>query len=164
MVQKIFININICDKITIKLFIGVFKMKRRNILLSVIILLIIITIILILNSINAKPRNSGIKLNNNSNVIEDKNLENLSITRATLVIDKNKKSTFTADVSNTEESDNTIEYINIIFKDKNGNVITTLLGYVGLELKKGDVTKIYATTEMDLSKVTKVEYEIGNIE
>ncbi len=137
-------------------------MKKKYIII-IIILLSLLILFFIYNSINSKPKQKNIELNNNVNVIKDQTLENLNITNVSLTISKNKTSTFSADVTNNLDS-NDIEYINIIFKDKNGNIITTLLGYVGLELKKGDMTKIYTETNIDLRNVDSVEYERGSIE
>lgn len=134
---------------------------KNKVIFLVIILLSITLLILVIN--NNSHKKTTIKQNNNSNVIKDSVLENLSITKASLVVDKKNTSTFSAVVTNAGEINN-IEYINIIFKDKEGHVITTLLGYVGLDLKKGDMTKIYATTDINLSNVTTVEYEKGSAE
>ena len=135
---------------------------KNKVIFLVIILLSITLLILVINNNNSHKKTT-IKQNNNSNVIKDSVLENLSITKASLVVDKKNTSTFSAVVTNAGEINN-IEYINIIFKDKEGHVITTLLGYVGLDLKKGDMTKIYATTDINLSNVTTVEYEKGSAE
>lgn len=137
--------------------VGDLYMKKNIFIASFILILVIIIIFFIfrkndnVNTIN--------KLNNNSGVIKDQVFENLNITNVSITIDDENVSTFSADVTNNSDDENNIDTIEIILKDKDGNILTSLIGYIGVGLKKGDVTKISAQTSIDLSKATSVEYK-----
>ena len=45
-------------------------------------------------------------------------------------------------------------------KDKDGNIIETLLGYLGDTIKKGETKRIKSSTDKDVSSVVKIEYEV----
>lgn len=135
---------------------------KKSITIIVIITIIILSIMTIFLMVKDKSNSNINKLNNNPNVIKEQTLENLKIRNVTITIDNNKISTFSADVTNMSDTENKIETIDIILKDKKGNILTTLAGYIGVGLKKGDVSKINATTEIDLSKATSVEYKRSN--
>ena len=109
---------------------------------------------------NAKNPNVN-KMNNDSDIISDQVYKNLSITDVSVVIDKQNKSTYTATITNLEDT-NSIETINVVFKDKDGNIIDTLTGFIGLDLKKGEQTIISSFTDLDLSNATSIEYKEGN--
>lgn len=135
---------------------------KNGIKIVVIILIVVLAVMTIFLMINSKTDGNGInKLNNSSELIKDQTIENLKISNVTVAIHEDKTSTFSADVTNTSDSANEIETIDIIIKDKDGNVLTTLVGYVGVGLKKGDISKINATTEIDLSKAFSAHYK-GN--
>ena len=152
---------------------------KKNIFIISIILILTLVIVCLLNvrsndSIEEKKNNSiesttsnssknkkVNKLNNNSNVISDLKYKNLRITDVSITIDKENRSTYTATITNTEDT-NSIERLNIIFKDENNNEIVTLTGFIGLDLKKGEQTIISSFTDLDLSKATSVEYQEGN--
>lgn len=129
---------------------------KKNIF--VISLILILTIIIIFIMFGKNNKNTVNKLNNNPNIIKEQVLENLSITNVSIAIDDKNISTFSADVTNNLDGENNIETIEIIFKDKDGKILTILNGYIGANLKKGDVSKISAQTSVDLSKATSVEY------
>lgn len=135
---------------------------KNKMKILVILIIVILTVLTMFLFVNNKMDKTGInKLNNNSELIKDQMLGNLKISNVTVSINKDKTSTFSADVSNTSDTLSDINEITIIIKDKNGKVLTTLAGYVGVGLKKGDVSKISATTEIDLSNAYSVEYR-GN--
>lgn len=131
---------------------------KKSIFYICIIFILIIIILFIFSSKNNPSNNKVNKLNNNSGVIKDQIFENLNITNVSITIDNKKISTFSADVTNNSDYENNIEAIEIVLKDKDGNTITVLTGYIGVGLKKGDITKISTQTEVDLSNATSVEY------
>lgn len=130
-------------------------LKKSIFLIGVILVFVIIFALFKTNNTSNKVN----KMNNNPNVIKDQVFENLSITNVSITIDNNDISTFSADVTNNSDEKNNIESIEIILKDKDGNILTSLIGYVGVGLKKGDIAKINASTSADLSKATTVEYK-----
>ncbi len=134
-------------------------MKRKvcTILLFVIILIGIILFLIF----NRPEKNDNVnKLNNNENVIRVQNLENLTIEKASIATDKNNKSTFSAEIINNSDVPNTFESIEIIIKDKNNNIMTTLYAYVGI-LNKGDITKINVESGMNINSAYSVEYRVS---
>lgn len=132
-------------------------MKKNVFIISFILILVIIIIFIVFKGNNSV--NKVNKLNNNSGVIKDQIFENLSITNVSITIDDKNVSTFSADVTNNSDAENKIDTIEIILKDKDDNNLTTLIGYIGVGLKKGDIIKISAQTSVDLSKATSVEYK-----
>lgn len=132
-------------------------MKKKIFIGSFILILVIIIIFIMFKGNNNV--NKVNKLNNNSGIIKDQVFENLDITNVSITIDDKDISTFSADVTNNSDVENNIDTIEIVLKDKDGNILTSLIGYIGLGLKKGDVTKISASTSVDLSKATSVEYK-----
>lgn len=143
-------------------------MKKNIIIISIICVLILCIVGMVsiknnsnnLTSDNAKNPNVN-KMNNDSDIISDQVYKNLSITDVSVVIDKQNKSTYTATITNLEDT-NSIETINVVFKDKDGNIIDTLTGFIGLDLKKGEQTIISSFTDLDLSNATSIEYKEGN--
>lgn len=133
------------------------NMKKNLFIIGFILILMIIIIFTALNGNNKESKVN--KLNNNPNVIKNQILDNLSITNVSITIDSNNESTFSADILKTDENENNIESIEIIFKDKNGNILTSLIGYIGTNMKKDDVIKISSHTSIDLSKATSIEYK-----
>jgi hypothetical protein len=135
-------------------------MKRKWVIIVLIVLIVLIGVIIVL-SLNSNKENENVnELNNNSNVIKNQTLENLSIEKVSIATTKDNKSTFSAEISNTSDTPNTFELIKIIIKDKDGNIMTTLEAYVGI-LNKGDITKISVDSGMDISNAYTVEYEVG---
>lgn len=99
------------------------------------------------------------KFNTNEKVVEDKKVEDLTLTNTSLKVDKNY-STLVTLVSNPTSEDKEIRIFNIHVKDKSGNEIVTLQGYVGDIIPAGESREITSNVDMDLSKATDIEYEI----
>lgn len=110
------------------------------------------------NSSNADKNPKVNKMNNDSDIISDQVYKNLSITDVSVTIDKQNRSTYTATITNLEDT-NSIERLNMIFKDEKGNEIVTLTGFIGLDLKKREQTIISSFTDLDLSKAASIKYE-----
>ena len=51
--------------------------------------------------------------------------------------------------------------IDVIYKDKSGNEITRVSGYIGNEIEKEEVKKLVVDTDEDLSNINTVEYIIN---
>ncbi len=99
------------------------------------------------------------KFNTNEKVVENKNVEDLTLTNTSLKVDKNY-STLVTLVSNPTKEDKEVRIFNIHVKDKNGNEIVTLQGYVGDVIPAGESREITSNVDMDLSNAADIEYEI----
>lgn len=110
---------------------------------------------------NADKNSKTDEKNNDNDITRDTTYKNLSITDISIKIDKQNRSTYTATITNLEDT-NSIERLNIIFKDKGGSEIDILTGFIGLDLKKGEQVIISSFTDLDLSKAASIEYQEGN--
>lgn len=99
------------------------------------------------------------KYNTNEDVIKDQEVEELKLTNTSLKVDNNY-STLVTLVSNPTSEDKEVRVFNIYVKDKNGNEIVTLEGYVGDVVPAGESREITSNVDMDLSNAASIEYEI----
>lgn len=99
------------------------------------------------------------KFNTNEDVIKDQQVEELNLTNTSLKVDDNY-STLVTLVSNPTNEDKEVRVFNIYVKDKDGNEIVTLQGYVGDVIPAGESREITSNVIMDLSNATSIEYEI----
>ena len=102
---------------------------------------------------------TDVKVNNNEEVVKDRELDGLSFTNTSLT-SINKHWQLVTKVTNNTESDYNLNEFKIIAKDKDGNIITTLIGYVGGVIPKGQTREIETGTYVDLTKATSIEYEV----
>lgn len=110
---------------------------------------------------NEEPVQEEQKNNINEGVVEDKNQEGLSFTNSSLVYDKNNSTLVTKVTNNTEENI-AVRIFNIYVKDKDDNIIVTLIGYVGGEIPAGQSRDIETNVDMSLEDAFKIDYEIVN--
>ena len=68
-------------------------------------------------------------------------------------------STFVGEVKNTTNQDIAMDIFEIVLKDKDGNVITSIPAYVTDKLEAGKTMPVVATINMDLTNVYDVEYK-----
>ena len=68
-------------------------------------------------------------------------------------------STFVGEVKNTTNQDIAMDIFEIVLKDKDGNVITSIPAYVTDKLESGKTMPVVATINMDLTNVYDVEYK-----
>lgn len=99
------------------------------------------------------------KFNTNEDVIKDQVVEELKLTNTSLKVDDNY-STLVTLVSNPTSEDKEVRVFNIYVKDKDGNEIVTLQGYVGDVIPAGESREITSNVDMDLSKAISIDYEI----
>lgn len=99
-------------------------------------------------------------VNTNEEVIKDQTIETFELTNTSLVY-TNGSSTLVTSVHNSSAETQYIKSFNIIVKDSEGNVMTTLLGYIGEEIPADTTRDITSNTDMDLSKAASVEYTIN---
>lgn len=95
--------------------------------------------------------------NTDSNVIAEANIDGLKISNVSLITE-GESSTYTADVVNTTDQAIDVKSFNILLKDENGNVIITLLGYVGTTITPGNSSTISTSVDIDLTGVKSIEY------
>lgn len=101
------------------------------------------------------------KNNTNEGVIGDKEMSGLKFTNSSLVYDSNNSKLMTK-VTNTTSEDIYVRVFNINVKDKDGNLIVSLLGYVGDVVPAGQSRDIESNVDMSLQNAYNIEYEIVN--
>ena len=102
---------------------------------------------------------NDVKTNTEENVVKDQEVDGLKMTNTSLTI-TNGISTLVTEVSNNTGSDYQLEEFTIIIKDKDGNVLATIPGYVGDVIENGSTKTIDSSIDIDLSNASSVEYEI----
>ena len=129
------------------------------------IIVIIITVIVIIgiNIISKQGKKEKeeplIKVNTNENVVKDQEVEGLKMTNTSLVYE-NGTTVLVTEVINEKEEDITVKRIRIKVKDKEGNILTTLIGTIADTIKPGESRTIETETPLDLSKAESVEYSV----
>ena len=100
-----------------------------------------------------------IKVNTNENVIKDQEVEGLTMTNTSLVYEKGT-TTLVTEVTNNTKEDYPVKRIKITVKDKEGNIITTLIGTIADTIKPGESRIIDSDTPIDLSEAESIEYSV----
>ena len=100
-----------------------------------------------------------VKVNTEENVIKDQTFEGLTFTNTSLTT-TNGVSTLITEVSNSTGEDYTLEEFTITIKNKAGEVITTIPGYVGDVIKNGETRTINSSIDIDLSNASSIEYSV----
>ena len=95
----------------------------------------------------------GIVANTSEDVVKEETYEGLQFSNISLITE-NGYTTFTADVTNTSDTDSTISDVDILLQDKDGNEVITLRGNIGEPLKPNETRTITAVTKGDLKNVT----------
>lgn len=120
------------------------------IIVAVVILVIAGIILLVIN--NNKKEGTSKEAITTENVIKDEKFGGLDFTNTTF-IKENGQYTISMDVTNPSDKEIDLEEVNIVLKDKNGNEIVTLLGYIGDPMKAKETRVVTSSVSMDLSKV-----------
>lgn len=97
--------------------------------------------------------------NTNEEIVENKEVEELVLTNTSLV-SKGNYATLVTLVTNPTAEDKEVRIFNIYVKDKKGNDIITLQGYVGGLVPAGESREITSNVNMNLDHAYSVEYEI----
>ncbi len=92
-------------------------------------------------------------------VIKDQVVDGLNLTNTSLTL-TNGVWKLVTQVTNNTGSDYNLDKFEIIIKDIQGQEIKRLTGYVGNTIANGSTKTINTSTDFDLSKAAKVEYEI----
>ena len=134
-----------------------FFKEHQDIIIPVIIAVSVVLLALILflvtnkNNTDIAKGNDKLKAITEQGIVKNETYQGLEFSNITLIKEENIY-TFTADVKNTSKETNKTMMVNIPIKDKKGNEIITLLGYIGKELAPEETTTITAATGADLSK------------
>ena len=99
-------------------------------------------------------------VNTEEKVNEDKVIGDGIKTTQTSLITKGTSSELTTEILNESEQDKYIQYVDIIFKDENGDTIDTLIGYVGQTIKSGESSYVVSDVNIDMSKTKDIEYVV----
>lgn len=140
--------------------------KRLFIILGTILLLLIVIILVIYLTNNSKKdknpkEEEKIIANTNEGVIQDQEIDGLSLTQTSLVY-QNGISTLKTLVTNTSNESYYLEEFQIIVKDEQGNniinytdeegnIINYLVGYAGVEIPPKGSTTIDTSIDFDIS-------------
>ena len=135
------------------------KYKLYLIIFLVVVVALIIGLIISLGfdkeeiSVAEEP---GIVANTSEEVVKEETYEGLQFSNISLITE-NGYTTFTADVTNTTETDSTISDVDIILQDKDGNEVITLRGNIGEPLKSNETRTITAVTKGKFNNATTKE-------
>lgn len=108
-----------------------------------------------------KEEINNIKYNTNQGIIEDKEVGGLHLTNTSLQTTEHS-STLVTLVSNPTDKNIQVGMFRIYVKDKDDNLIKTIIAYVGGEIEAGESKEITTNIDMSLENAFKVEYEIIN--
>lgn len=142
-------------------------MKKMASLIIIIAALILCLIGIIFISSSSKDDNKTVKRNGDSSIVKNTNegivknqkFKDLDFTSTSISYVKGTGSTFKVKVTNNTDNTINIDSIDIILKDKDGNVITTLNTFLGGSIEPMQENLIKTTTKDDLTKAYSVEYK-----
>ena len=100
-----------------------------------------------------------LKNSEDTEYLKDQKVGEISFEKAQLVYEDGI-TTLSVEMHNNGSSDYNLSYVSINVKDENDNV-STLIGYVGDTLKKGEGKIITASIDKDLSNSKDIEYVIN---
>ena len=135
------------------------KYKIQIVIFLTVIIALIIGLIISFNFKKVKTimkKGQDIIANTNAEVIKEETYEGLLFNNITLITEDGY-TTFQADVTNTNQTDSNIEDINIVLKDKKGDIVITLRGHIGENLKSNEKRTITAMTKGELKNVYSKE-------
>lgn len=95
--------------------------------------------------------------NTDEAVVGEQIIDGLKFTNVTL-ISEGESTVYTADVVNTTDTAIDVKSFNIILKDKDGNDLVTLLGFVGSTIAPNESAQITSSVSMNLLNAKSVEY------
>lgn len=132
-------------------------MKKRLIFLFIIML---VSVVVTGCTENVNKTKEEQIVNKNEEVIKDQTVEVFSFSKTSLVY-SGGTSTLITSVKNNSSKTEYIKSFNIIVKDANGNLVVTMLGYIGEEIPAGETRQITSNTDLNLSKAGSIEYTIN---
>lgn len=98
-------------------------------------------------------------INTNGGVVQNKVVEGLELTNTSLVSEEHS-AVLVTQVKNPTSEDKEVRIFNIYVKDKDGNIITTLQGYVGGVIPAGEIREITSNSDKNLDNAYDIEYEV----
>ena len=104
------------------------------------------------------PQEQKLRVNTNEAVIGSKEIDGLSIAKASLVYE-NGISTLTTSIRNISSDTINVDHVEITYFDNEGNT-TVLIGEVGEAILKNQTVYITSTTDVDLTKAVRAEYVV----
>lgn len=142
-------------------------MKKMASIIIIIAALILCLIGIIFISSSSKDDNKTVKRNGDSSIVKNTNegivknqkFKDLDFTSTSISYVKGTGSTFKVKVTNNTDNTINVDSIDIILKDKDGNVITTLNTFLGGSIEPMQENLIKTTTKDDLTKAYSVEYK-----
>lgn len=109
---------------------------------------------------NKVNKDEKVKVNIHSGVLKNQTVDEFEITKPSLFYE-NDMSTFTAQIKNNSDGEQSILSITVYAKDKKGNVIAELTGYIGEVLSSKETRTITCHTDQDLLDIVSIEYKIN---
>ena len=106
-----------------------------------------------------KEQKEEVKVNTNKDVIKDQEVDGIKMTNTSFVT-TNGITKLVTNVTNSSDEDYSLEEYIIIIKDKEGNEIVRIPGYVGDTIKAGETRTINSSVDRDLSDAGSIEYEV----
>lgn len=104
-------------------------------------------------------KDEEIKSNTNEGVIKDQTVEVFEFKNTSLIREGNNTVLETT-VTNTSTTDQELQEFKIEVKDKDGNVMETLIGFVGDKIKAGETRVINSYCGTDLTEATNIVYTV----
>lgn len=134
-----------------------------GIVAAVIVVLAIILVIVFMGK-GKEDADKGTKsnaptANTQEKIVEEVELNGLRFSNIAMITE-GTTTYLTMDVTNPTNNTIKMETVDIDMKDKDGNVITTFLGYFGGEVPAGETRTISSQVEMDLSKAVTKEIKV----
>lgn len=100
-----------------------------------------------------------LKTNTKENVVKEQSKEDFTFTDTSLVYEDNT-SIFKTKVTNTSGNKQDVKEFKIHVKDKDGNDIVVLTGFIGTSLEANGSTIMTATYGADITNCESIEYEV----
>ena len=106
-----------------------------------------------------EQKKEEVKVNTNKDVVKDQTVEEFEFVNTSLKYENGTSILETAVTNNSDKTQELKEF-KIHVKDKDGNEIITLTGYVGSTIKSKETKIINSYCGEDLSSAKSVEYEV----
>ena len=111
------------------------------------------------NKKDKENKKEEVKVNTNKDVVKDQEVDGIKMTNTSLVT-TNGISKLVTNVTNSSTKDYKLDEYIIIIKDKKGEEIVRIPGYVGDTIKAGETRTINSSVDRDLSNAGSIEYEV----
>ena len=131
-------------------------MKDKRIVMVIMLIPILLLVLVLVNNISY----SANKGENTNNINAEQTVEGIKVSEGLIIQDKGIYN-YTAKVTNTKETKEKIEFLELIFYDKDNNKITTLYGYIGREIETNESTIVSASVDKDITKANRVVISVN---